>query len=298
MRVEVHLPTKGPEQAWFGSSLDVESTCSRIAPNHLTRSSLRRGTRMTSNPDSSSGANATSLGEDGEGRPADELRSFGRRHGRRLRSHQAVLVAKLLPRLRLDLDNPPPESLPDLFPVPVREIWLEIGFGGGEHLLWQASRNPNVGFIGCEPFVDGVAKVLSNVEAQGLRNIRLHDDDARDVIRWLPEKTISRAFILFPDPWPKKRHHKRRLVKHDLLRSLGRIMPPGSELRMASDIGDYAGQMLDAARRSGAFEWLARRPADWRARPDDWPSTRYEQKASRDGRHSYFLRFERVETAN
>jgi len=253
---------------------------------------------MTSDPDSSSSANAASADEDVEDRLTDELRSFGRRHGRRLRPHQAALVANILPGLRLDLDKAPPASLRDLFSARVREVWLEIGFGGGEHLLSQASRNPNVGFIGCEPFVDGVAKVLSGVEKQGLRNIRLHADDARDVIRWLPGKSISRAFILFPDPWPKKRHHKRRLVQPGLLRSLGRIMPPGSELRMASDIGDYAGQMLDAARRSGTFEWLARRPADWRARPEDWPPTRYEQKASQAARHSYFLRFERIDAAN
>lgn len=232
------------------------------------------------------------------GRPATppgELRSFGRRHGRRLRSHQAARVTELLPRLRLNLDREPPRPLNALFPGAPDETWLEIGFGGGEHLIWQASQHPGTGIIGCEPFMDGVAKVLTAIEAQQLDNIRLHTDDARDVVRWLPSATIARAFILFPDPWPKKRHHKRRLVTAGFLSQLARVMQPGAELRMASDIGDYAGQMLLAAQQSGEFTWLAEKPSDWRERPVDWPETRYQHKALREGRKCYFLRFTRRE---
>lgn len=226
-------------------------------------------------------------------RTGSDLRSFGRRRARRLRAHLATLVADLLPRLRPDLAQSPKSGLNRLFPADIREIWLEIGFGGGEHLIWQAEHNPGVGLIGCEPFIDGVAKVLGEIDRRDINNVRLHADDARDLIRWLPARTISRAFILFPDPWPKLRHHKRRLVNVPTLNELARVMKPGAELRMATDIGDYAGQMLAAADRSGAFAWQASSPDDWRRRPGDWPSTRYEQKAGRAGRRCYFLTFAR-----
>lgn len=225
-----------------------------------------------------------------------DLRSYGRRRGRRLRERQSGLVAELLPRVGLPLDGPPPEDLTSLFPETVSDVWLEIGFGGGEHIVWQAAQQPQIGFIGCEPFIDGVAKVLSAIDDQSLENIRLHANDARDVIRWLPPGSIGRAFILFPDPWPKMKHRKRRLVTAALLRELARVLRPGAELRMASDIGDYAAQMLFAARVSGCFSWLAENPRDWRERPEDWPRTRYEEKALREGRRPAFLRFVRTET--
>lgn len=223
-----------------------------------------------------------------------ELRSFGRRRGRRLRPHQAGLVAELLPRLSIDLSDLGARRIARQFDDADKEFWLEIGFGGGEHLVWQAAENPDVGIIGCEPFIDGVAKALSEIDERGLQNVRLHADDARDLIRWLPSATIARAFILFPDPWPKLRHHKRRLVNAALVDQLARVMRPGAELRMATDIGDYAGQMLAATLRSGAFTWRASRPDDWRHRQPDWPATRYEHKAIQAGRRRYFLTFVRT----
>ena len=175
-----------------------------------------------------------------------------------------------------------------------KQVWLEIGFGGGEHLLWQASRNPLVAFVGCEPFEDGVVKVLTRIDEEKLGNIRLHMGDAREVLRWLPAASIDRAFILFPDPWPKKKHRKRRLVNAATLTALARIMKSGAELRIGTDIGDYARTMLQAFREVPEFSWQAEGPSDWRLRPADWPETRYEQKAAREGRVRYYFRFVRV----
>ena len=220
------------------------------------------------------------------------LRSFGRRRARKLSPRQTALLDGGLRRFALDLGQPAPQALTDLF-ANVRDVWLEIGFGGGEHLLWQAGHNPDIGFIACEPFIDGVVKVVDGAEAAALENIRLHADDVRDVLPWLPPASIARAFVLFPDPWPKKRHTKRRLVNAELLGRLARIIRPGGEVRLATDIPDYARAMLLAVRHEQSFRWLARQPEDWRRRPVDWPETRYEQKAVREGRKRYFLRFER-----
>lgn len=221
-----------------------------------------------------------------------ELRSFGRRRGRKLSPRQQALVDDLLPRVAVDLARPAPTPLAALFAPPAREVWLEIGFGGGEHLLWQARRHPEVGVIGCEPFQDGLVKVLAGIdEAQGgLGNVRLHGDDARPLLRWLPEASITRAFILFPDPWPKVRHQKRRLVCEATLRELARVMVRGAELRLGTDIADYARAMLIAIAREGSFAWTACAPADWRTRPDDWPQTRYEAKAVAAGRRCTYFR--------
>lgn len=219
----------------------------------------------------------------------DELRSFGRRRGRKLSDSQSALMNDVLPRVRVDIEAPAPRVLPELFNPVVKEVWLEIGFGGGEHLLWQAEHNRDVGLIGCEPFEDGVVKVLRGIEDQALANVRLHDDDARDVLRWLPVASISRAFVLFPDPWPKARHRKRRLVNTSLLNALARVMCEGGELRIGTDIGDYARWMMIALQEVDVFEWTAKGPDDWRKRPGDWPQTRYEQKAIREGRCCYFL---------
>lgn len=225
--------------------------------------------------------------------PAGELRSYGRRHGRKLSPRQARLAAEVLPRLLVELGQPAPAQLTNLFADRVEDVWLEIGFGGGEHLLWQAERNRAVGIIGCEPFLDGVVKVVAGVQAAQLGNIRLYSDDARQLLRWLPEGALARAFILFPDPWPKTRHRKRRLVTAALLRELARVLRPGSELRIATDVGDYARAVLVAMREVPEFAWLAEAPADWRGRPPDWPATRYEQKAVAAGRRCIFLRFAR-----
>lgn len=224
-----------------------------------------------------------------------ELRSFGRRSGRTLNARQTRLVEDLLPKVRLPLHSPSPgaEELARVLVPGAQRVWLEIGFGGGEHLVAQARSHPDVAFIGCEPFIDGVVKVLSAIEDQAIANIRLFDDDARDVVRWLPAAAIDRAFILFPDPWPKTRHRKRRLVSAQTLALLARVMRTGAELRVATDIGDYARTILEAVHNQRAFRWTATGPQDWRIQGDDWPVTRYQQKAIREGRRSYFLRFVR-----
>jgi tRNA (guanine-N7-)-methyltransferase len=222
------------------------------------------------------------------------LRSYGRRKGKPLSARKERLIKDLLPLLRLDLGKPAPGRLPDLFPVPVREVWLEIGFGSGEHLLWQAERHKDIGFIGCEPFVNGLGTLLGAVETEGLANIRVHDGDAREALPWLPDRSVSRVFILFPDPWPKKRQLKRRLISPETVNGIARVLAPGAELRFASDSGDYAAQALLLMRQSGAFAWLAERASDWRERPADWPETRYERKALSEGRKPVYLSFRRL----
>jgi tRNA (guanine-N7-)-methyltransferase len=223
-----------------------------------------------------------------------ELRSFGRRRGRKLSARQARLLADVLPRVQPGLGQPAPHSATALFDVPVKAVWLEIGFGGAEHLAWQARHNPDTGIIGCEPFEEGVVKALTLIEDEALANIRVHPDDVRPLLRWLPAASLDRAFVLFPDPWPKVRHRRRRLVATPLLDQLARVMKPGAELRLGTDIGDYARTMLSALMRHPAFRWTAASPADWRVRPDDWPQTRYEAKALREGRRCTYLRFVRV----
>jgi len=218
----------------------------------------------------------------------DELRSFGRRRGRATRARQIRLYDELLPQFDLDLARPAAEQL-DLS----REIWLEIGFGGAEHLLWQAGAYPDVTMIGCEPFQDGVIKALDGIEAGGLRNIRVYPDDARALLRWLPVASVSRAFVLFPDPWPKKKQAKRRLVNTNTLDLLAAALKPGAELRVATDIGDYARTILRAVHGHPDIEWPACGPEDWRVRSADWPETRYEQKANREGRRCAYFRFRR-----
>lgn len=232
-----------------------------------------------------------------------DLRSYGRRRGRKVSPRQQRLLDEVLPLVSPDLGAPPPSALADLFrgvsegskPSPMfRDFWLEIGFGGGEHLLWQARRNKDIGLIGAEPFEEGVVKVLSAIDEDPLGNVLVHPDDARDLLRWLPPASLSRVFILFPDPWPKRRHVKRRIVNSRLLEMLARAMRPGAELRIGTDIGDYARTILMTFQRNGDFEWCATSAADWRERPVDWPSTRYEHKAFREGRRCCYLRFRRV----
>lgn len=194
---------------------------------------------------------------------------------------------------RVPVGDPAQAATADLFGPEPRRVWLEIGFGGAEHLIWQARANPDVGLIGAEPFEEGVVKALAGIADFNLTNVRLHPDDARPLLDWLPAACVDRAFILFPDPWPKKRHAKRRLVAPSLLRSLGRVMRQGGELRLATDIASYAGEMLLAVRQEGSFAWLAGAPEDWRQRPADWPETRYGQKARREGRAANYFRLRR-----
>ncbi len=220
-------------------------------------------------------------------------RVYGRRRGRPLRQGRQQLRDTLLPQLTFSL---PAEGALDprtCFDMPPAAVWLEIGFGGGEHLAAQAEAHPAIGFIGCEVFENGVARLVGEIGRRRLANVRLFADDARLLLDRLPPASIGRVFILFPDPWPKQRHHKRRLVAPATLDRLAAIMPPGGELRLATDDRDYLAWMLEHLTAHPDFVWLARRPADWRERPPDWPPTRYEEKARAAGRTPAFLRFAR-----
>jgi tRNA (guanine-N7-)-methyltransferase len=218
---------------------------------------------------------------------------YGRRRGRPLRVGQRERQAALLPRLSFALPEAGPLDPATLFTERPRQIWLEIGFGGGEHLAEQAERHPEIGFIGCEVFENGVVKLLSEIERRGLENIRVRADDVRPLLAALAPNTVGRVFILFPDPWPKARHHKRRLVAPETLDRLADIMTDHAELRLATDDPGYLSWMLEHITRHPGFVWTARQPADWRERPTDWPATRYEGKARKAGRIPGFLRFER-----
>ncbi len=204
-------------------------------------------------------------------------------------------MTELLPRLRLPaLATGASLDPTGLFAVPPRQIWFEIGFGDGEHLAWQAAANPDVGFIAAEPYVNGVAALLSRIAAENLANIRIFDDDVRPLLAALPAGSIDRVFILFPDPWPKARHRRRRIVNAETLSALARLIAVGGELRLATDDRDYARWMLRLLLPRREFLWRARGPADWRRRPPDWPSTRYERKSAAAGRTGIFLSFARL----
>jgi tRNA (guanine-N7-)-methyltransferase len=217
---------------------------------------------------------------------------FGRRKGHPLRARQAELFDTLLPRLALNLDAPA-GALAALFPLSVDGVRLEIGFGGGEHLIAQAQADPRSGFIGAEPFVNGMAKALAAIDAETLANIRLHHGDAADLLDWLPAASLTRIDLLYPDPWPKRRHWKRRFVSEASIGKLARILRPGGEFRFATDWPDYAAWTLQRLLRAAQFTWTAERADDWR-RP--WPGftrTRYEAKAIREGRTPCYLVFRR-----
>lgn len=218
---------------------------------------------------------------------------YGRRRGRKLRAGQQTLLETLLPRLRVELPPNGPLDPRALFGPGIDAVWLEIGFGAGEHLAAQAAAEPRTGMIGCEVFENGVVKLLAELQRLALGNVRLFIDDARLLLAVLPQASIARVFILFPDPWPKLRHHKRRIIAPATLDLLAQVMADGAELRLATDDRAYLGWMLERLTGHPAFEWLARRPADWRERGADWPATRYEQKALAAGRMPTFLRFRR-----
>ena len=224
------------------------------------------------------------------------LRTFGRRKGRPLRAGWDQLLKERLPALSVDLSGSGPLDPHRLFAPPREAIWLEIGFGAGEHLAWQAEHNPAVGFIGAEVFVNGVASLLRHVSERQLDNIRIHADDARPLLERLVPGSIARLFLLFPDPWPKARHSGRRFIQKETLDLLARVLRPGGELRVASDDPGYVAWALAHLMRHPAFCWTARRPQDWRQRPDDWPQTRYEAKARQAGRRPAFLIFRRRPT--
>lgn len=237
---------------------------------------------------------ASDQAEGPEARPGPRRVFYGRIRGKALRPNQERLLANLLPRLavpgvaRAGLPGGCPIDLGALFGA--RPVWLEVGFGGGEHLAHQAALNPDIGLIGAEPFVNGVAMALARIEAGGLGNVRIHPGDARDLIDLLPDGALARVFVLYPDPWPKTRHWERRFMGEENLRALHRIMAPGAELRLASDIPDYIAYALRAVAAAGGLA-VQGGPQDW-ARPwPDWTRTRYEAKALREGRTPQYLSF-------
>jgi len=226
-------------------------------------------------------------------RPAGTGAFYGRRKGHPLGPHQAGLFESLLPRLMLDLSRPAPVDLADLFPFPAQAIRLEIGFGGGEHLIAEAQSHPTIGFIGCEPFVNGMAKALAAIEGGKLTNIRLHHGDATTVLAWLPPASVERVDLIYPDPWPKRRHWKRRFVQDGSILALARVLQTGGEFRFATDWPDYAAWTLERLLRASAFEWTAARADDWRCPWPGFGGTRYEAKALREGRAPCYLTFRR-----
>lgn len=217
---------------------------------------------------------------------------YGRRKGKTLRVTQASAIGRLLPRYLIALEDvAAPERL---FPHPVKALRLEIGFGGGEHLIARAGEAPEVGFIGVEPFVNGMARMLADLEPTGLANIRVFNHDAALLLEKLPGACLEEADLLYPDPWPKRRHWKRRFVRTDNLDHLARVIRPGGLFRFASDVPDYVGWTLNEVRAHGAFRWTASQADDWRRPYPSWPGTRYEAKAMEAGRVPTYLTFERI----
>jgi tRNA (guanine-N7-)-methyltransferase len=203
-------------------------------------------------------------------------------------------MASLLPRLRISTEDQGKLQPHDLFPQGVLKVWLEIGFGGGEHLVSLAARSPEVGFIGAEPFVNGIAKLLVAIEDEHLANVRIFDGDGRLLLECLENESIDRLFILYPDPWPKRRHERRRLLNSHTIAEIYRVMKPGGEMHLASDSADYIGWSLRNILAHGGFDWQTEGPSDWRRPPEDWCPTRYEAKALDEGRRPIYLRFSRL----
>lgn len=217
---------------------------------------------------------------------------YGRRIGKALRATQQDAMGRLLPRYRFSLEEA--DRPASLFPFVPEDLWLEIGFGGGEHLIDHAARRPRTGFLGVEPFINGMARMLVDLEKTERDNIRLFDADAALLLERLPTGVLAGADLFYPDPWPKKRHWKRRFVRPDNLDRLARVIRPGGLFRVASDVTDYVGWTLATVRAHGAFRWTARTAADWTQPYADWPGTRYEAKALQDGRIPSYLTFERI----
>lgn len=222
---------------------------------------------------------------------------YGRRKGKHLKQSQEGYLEEDLAALSpgpVDWDVNPtraPLDVQGLFGG--KDVWLEVGFGGGEHVIHQAAENPDVGIIGCEPYINGVAMLLGKVRKASVDNLRIYPGDVRDMFDVLPDASISKAFLLYPDPWPKARHHRRRFVTREHLQPLARVLKQGAEFRVATDIPDYVRQTLEEVPGAG-FEWLAEGPEDWRTPWRDWISTRYEQKALREGRVPHYLTFRRT----
>lgn len=218
---------------------------------------------------------------------------YGRRKGKKLRARQAGLLNDVLPRLALDVTQKITD-ISALFPHTPGQVRLEVGFGGGEHLFAQSRAHPDFGFIGCEPFVNGVAKLLALIEAEKRANLRLYQGDAAVLIAALPTACLDGVFLLYPDPWPKRRQRKRRFLSDATLADLARVMRRGAQLRFATDIDDYAGWVLARILRSPDFVWPVNSAADWQQPWPEWSSTRYETKALAAGRRPVYLTFVRA----
>lgn len=224
-------------------------------------------------------------------RDKDRFRTFGRAKGKTLSPAQLALMETVFPKMDI---SPAVKAGTNPLASVDGELWLEIGFGAAEHLLWQAKQNPHATILGVEPFLNGVAKAVKGSHDNGLDNIRLFRGDVRDVLALMPDNSFDRLFILFPDPWPKTRHHKRRLIQDDFVADMHRVLKPGGELRFGSDIIHYVDWALTRISNHGGFTWAATQQSDWRVRPDDWPETRYLQKAIREGRAGHFFKFTRL----
>ncbi len=221
------------------------------------------------------------------------LPSFGRRQGRKLKTSRSALIETLLPRLKIDL----PETglnIASVFTDAAKPLWVEIGFGAGEHLVEQARQNPEINFIGCEPYINGMARLLASIEENKLSNIRLYDGDGRQLLAQLNNNTIERLFILFPDPWPKVRHHKRRIITQESLALIYNKLIDGGQLRIATDHVDYCGWILAQLLAFKKLVWTAEKPADWTNPPPGWIKTRYQCKAEAQGRSASFLTWKKL----
>jgi tRNA (guanine-N7-)-methyltransferase len=219
---------------------------------------------------------------------------YGRRKGKPLSARRARLMATLYKTIEIDVSAPSPDDLASLFPMPVSAVCLEIGFGGGEHLIQEATAAPGTGFIGVEPFEAGMAKAVSAIDQAGLGTIRLFDGDAARLLDWLPPASLDRVDLLYPDPWPKRRHWKRRFVNADNLDRLARVIKPGALFRFASDIPSYVEWTLLRLLKRDDFAWTAETADDWRRPFPGWPGTRYEKKAVAAGRKPAYLVFRRI----
>jgi tRNA (guanine-N7-)-methyltransferase len=217
---------------------------------------------------------------------------WGRRQSRPLKENQRQALADIWPHVSLELSPDAMINLPELFTPPLKDLWIEIGFGGGEHLAAQAALHPNIGFVGCEPFVNGVASLIVQIQEQSLKNIRIVKDDARLLLARLPDQSVGRIFVLFPDPWPKKRHNKRRIIQDETVTSFARILKPGGVLMMATDDADYAQWMQNVMTTRSEFELTLHGRTSVYERPQDWPGTRYEQKGITHGRMPVYLAYQ------
>lgn len=226
--------------------------------------------------------------------PKKLIRSFGRRRSKVLRPQRADAMADILAACQIALpEGDAPVDPKSFFGTPVKEVWFEIGFGNGEHLLQQAIDNPDVGLIGCEPFVNGVSALCVGIRDKGVKNIRIWPDDARLLMQRLKPASFDRLFLLHPDPWPKTRHHKRRFVQQETLDEMAKLLKPGAEYRMATDHEDLSTWLLEKTYFHPAFTWLAGCADDWRNPPADWPETRYGVKGVKQGRPPVYFRFRR-----